>query len=164
MKRYSSIFSITAIPYLALFLIGCAGQKYPDGMPKLVPCEITLQQEGQPFADAVVTLIPADVENKWSASGRTDTSGKAIIYTWGKYEGAAEGTYKVVLNKTESVGAPPSASSEEEARRPPDKFFDLVEEIYGDKEKTPLEIELKKGTKSFSLDAGKAVRTPIQVN
>ena len=157
LSRYFTLFVA-----LCLCLTGCSGQKYPDGMPKLVPCEITIQQEGQPLADAMVSLIPTQGDNKWSANGRTDDAGKAVIYTWGKYEGAAEGSYKVVVGKTHTDSAPQAASSDEETRRPQqDKTYNLVEEVYSEASTTPLEIELKKGTKEFTLDAGKAIKKLI---
>ena len=155
------LFPVVSVLLVFTFLAGCSGQRLPDGMPRLFPCEIIILQGGEPLAQAMVTIIPTEEGNKWSASGRTDDAGKAIMYTWGQYAGAPEGTYKVVIGKTEVVGAPPAATTEEAARRPPDRFYELVEAIYSEASTTPLEIEVKRGTRTFTLDAGEAVRISI---
>jgi len=160
--KHSSSFSaaVALCATLCLCLLGCGGKKNPDGMPPLVPCEITIQQEGQPLVGANVSILPMAGDEKWSAVGRTDEKGTAVLHTWGQYAGAAEGKYKVTVSKTEVESVvPPDATSEERAKLPPDKTFVCVEAIYSDAAKTPLEIELNKGTKSFTLDAGKKVRT-----
>ena len=148
---------------LCVCLAGCSSEKRPDGMPPLLPCEITIQQDGQPLSEASVSLVAKSGDDKWSAVGRTDSMGKAVLHTWGQYPGVPEGTYKVLVNKSEIESViPPDASPAEAAKLPPDKTFTLVEQIYKDASSTPLEIELKKGTGRFTLDAGKTVRIQIQ--
>ena len=146
---------IAAAALIALTLLnGCNRGNTPGGMPPLVPCEILVQQDGKPLEHAKVSLIPNSGE--WNAVGTTDAAGRAKVYTWGQHAGAAEGTYKVVVSKVEMIPGP---------QQPPDspiksldKSFRLVEEAFGDAETTPLTIDVKKGAKAYTVDAGKAIR------
>ncbi|MGL4943233.1 MAG: hypothetical protein ACRC46_08575 [Thermoguttaceae bacterium] len=145
---------------LALSLVlafGC-GPKLPDGMPPIFPCVVVLTQDGKPLTDANVVLHPADNSN-WNGVGSTDASGRARIFTSDKYEGAIAGKFKVTIRKIETE-MPKPVSSSVAAVTPPAavKSYSLVDTKLGDKDTTSLEIEVKKGTKDYPLDAGKAAR------
>jgi len=149
---------------MSLFLVGC-GERLPPGMPRPVPCRIVVIQEDKLLEDAVVRLAPID-GNTWDAVGRTDTSGKATVYTMDRYKGAVPGKYKVVVRKTENTD--PGVLSSEEFQRLQAlgrdmsvASFNLVEAQFGDLEQTSLEIEVAKGTPDHTLDVGKAVRIRI---
>lgn len=140
-----------------LVLTGCF-EKRPDGMPDLVPCTISVIQQGARLADANVALYPLD-ESKWTASGGSDASGNAEIHTWGTYRGVPVGKYKVTVTKVdvEKVETRPSGSG----RGKSPNSYHLVDLKLGEKDTTPLEIEVVKGTKRYSVDAGAPVRELI---
>jgi hypothetical protein len=140
-----------------MFLIfGCNGKPRPDGTPPLVACSIFVQQEKTPLIDANVSLIPED-GSQWNAAGTTDASGVAKLYTLSQYEGVAIGRYKVVVSKMETIPGM-LGSSDGSTKGTPDPHFNLVELQYSDPTKTPLTLEIVKGTSRYEIDAGKAVR------
>ena len=151
---------------MVLPIAGCGGEKLPPGMPTPVPCEIVVMQEGQPLEGAMVRLLPAD-GGSWDAIGRTDASGKAVVYVMDKYKGAIPGKYKVIVNKIEQDDPGPVLSTEEyqalvaQGRNTSVASFYLVEEQYRNSSKTTLEIEVVKGTPVYTVDIGKAVRIKI---
>ena len=151
-----------ALCVLIFLQTGC-GEKLPDGMPKPVPCEILVTQEGNPLENALVSLQPVG-DGKWSAIGNTDATGKAIVFTMDKYKGAVEGKYKVIVSKTETEQSKGPVSSNDAARRSTSLGgFYLVDEKYGNPITTPLEIDVVKGTIEYSVDAGKVVRIKMPV-
>ena len=144
---------------------GC-GPKLPEGMPKLHPCTLTITQEGQPLEGALVALMSNDSTlAKWAPSGVTDTSGKVVLKTQGKYDGAAAGEYKVIVTK--EVVEKGVVLQEETATTPersiPGKTFSYVEKQYGDVQKTPLTLKIE-GKTNETFDAGKAVKEEIISN
>ena len=160
MKKIYYIQFIVAVAGVLSFVSGC-GEKLPAGMPKPVPCTIVVTQEGQPLADAVVSLEPTD-DGKWGAIGKTDESGKAIVFTMDRYQGAVPGKYRVAVNKSETekpTGQVTSSADKSTSLA----GYDLVEEKYRSKVTSPLEIEVVKGTLEYPVDAGKAVRIKMPV-
>ncbi|MDR1492290.1 MAG: hypothetical protein LBT05_06185 [Planctomycetaceae bacterium] len=151
-------YTITTVSLLLLMVLvsGCGGSKLPDGMPPLVKCSVLVQQDKSPLADANVSLIPED-GSKWNAAGSTDASGVVKLYTLSQYEGVPEGKYKVVVSKTETIPGIAGAS-DGSTKGTPDQNFNLVEPQYGDAAKTPLKLEIVKGTVNYEIEAGKAVR------
>lgn len=152
-------FTLSCLALTAVFF-GCNKTPLPDGMPPLVPCEVTVMQDGYPLSNAIVTLSPVDGDPKWSASGNTDELGIAKLYTWSSYEGVAEGKYKLTIGKTETEKLPPQPSGSSEPSKIP-KSFSLVEERFGNSDTTPLEITVVKGTKNYEVDASPAVKIEI---
>jgi len=144
MKTFRALPTFLVLTAMVVPLIGC-GEKLPPGMPSPVPCEITVTQEDQPLAGAVVKLQPTD-NSSWTAMGRTDASGKVIIYTKDEYKGAVPGKYKVIVTKAE-IGT--------------DASFYLVDQQYGSASTTPLEIDVVKGKATYTVDVGKAVRIKV---
>ncbi|MDR1491455.1 MAG: hypothetical protein LBT05_01845 [Planctomycetaceae bacterium] len=138
-------------------LIGCSRNKLPPDLPKLFPCKIIIQQESKPLAEANVFLAPEN-GSKWNAVGATDAQGLTTPWTQGLYAGVAEGKYKVVISKQELVNPAEIASSASEQKEGETKVYNLVEEIYGETNKTPLSIEVSSSQKEFTLDAGKPIR------
>jgi hypothetical protein len=137
-------------------ITGCSGSKLPPDLPKLFPCKIIIQQEGKPLADAKVFLSPEN-GSKWNAVGSTDAHGVTSPWTQGLYVGVAEGKYKILITKQEIVNPPEVTSSALEQKEGETKVYNLVEEIYGEADKTPLAIEVSASQKEFTLDAGKPV-------
>lgn len=150
-----------ALLALACFLgSACTGSKLPEGMPSLVPCTITITQDGKPLPDANVSLLPEDEGRKWNASGSTDASGKAVMFTWASHQGVAPGKYKVTVSKVEIEKLPPTSSDSPTPPKSPDSFS-LVEDQYKSAETTPLSVEVVKGTKEYTFEAGNAVKNLI---
>jgi hypothetical protein len=155
MNRIIGLFVLFFVVYL---LTGCSN-KYPDGMPKLYSAQVTIVGDGQPIANAMVTLMPIDQENsRWASGGQTDYNGVAILKTQGVYSGAAIGRYKVCISKTETDPVAPVGPDES----PPEaNFYNLIEPKFGDIA-TTTEVEVIAGKNIWKIDVGKPVRQLIE--
>ena len=163
MNTIRNLLTLCVVTVMALPLTGC-GEKLPDGMPTPVPCEIVVMQESTPLVGAVVRLH-SESDSRWTAMGRTDESGKAVIYTLDRYKGAVPGKYKVLVTKTETdkpAETGSSQSSEGTQATTTLASYNVVEERFGAAATTTLEIEVAKGTPSHTLDVGRAVRLKIE--
>jgi hypothetical protein len=157
-RNLLALFVLTAV---VLPLSGCGGEQLPPGMPPPVPTEIIVMQGGSPLSGAVVRLHPVD-GSPWTAGGRTDASGTAVVITADRFRGAVPGKYKITVSKTESPqpGAPlPSGETDGVATSP--ASYNLVEAQFGLVSTTTLEIEVSRGTPTHTVDVGTAVRIRI---
>ncbi|MGL4943878.1 MAG: hypothetical protein ACRC46_11895 [Thermoguttaceae bacterium] len=104
MKK-QNVVSLVCVALVCVTVFGCGGATRPDGLPKLVPCTLTIQYEdGSPVADAMVALAPENIEmGKFSMSGKTNASGQVVIRTHGDFSGAPEGKYRVTVSKVDWV-------------------------------------------------------------
>jgi hypothetical protein len=142
-------------------------------MPKLYPVTMTVTQEGEPLADAMVML--SHIDGQWPAQGTSDANGVIKkFYTNSQYPGVVAGKFKVCVRKVEREHAidpkdiPPEPTDLQEKfqwrmkyheHRIPPKEYDLVEAEYADPKTTPLEVEISVDKKNnLTIDAGKAVR------
>ena len=170
---------------LLTFVVGCGGQKLPEGMPELSPVSITLTQEGKPLAGASVMLVNVDKTQQWSAIARTNDKGVAVPQTNGQYKGVPAGTYKVTVTKQETEKGPdpyadaPDPKVDQDkyqewymkneakiaaASRIPPKVTSLVDPIYDNVDKTTLSVTVEAKKKNeFPLDVGKAVSINVKV-
>lgn len=151
--KYLNLFLICLICW-SLPIAGCTrslGPK-PDGLPSLVPITLTVTQDAQPLADAKVAFIPADGAKNWFTGGTTDSNGQIVAHTYGTHKGSPLGKFKVIVTKEVQE----ESGTEVNAINP--KTFSLVESQYGQVTTTPLEIEVVKSSKTFTVDVGKAVR------
>lgn len=159
----------------ALVAQGCGGPKAPADMPKLFPTTITITQEGAPCEDAIVQLVkPEEPTYKWLIGGRTDAQGKCEIKTQGKYKGAPEGSFAVVVYKTvtlesETRKAQPSCPADpEEARiwsqkvHEEERVFEHVDTKYKKATTTDLKIDVVSGKNDQSFDVGPAIEEEVQ--
>ena len=157
----------------SLAITGCpfGGEPLPEGLPKLVPVSIQLSQDGAPLAGATVSLIDTAGSQQWFPGGLSDSSGKIELYTNGRYKGAPEGKYKVVVSKTETdpskLGPPPSEDDpkygeymNQSANERLDTYT-LIDKKFTDAKNTTLEVEIKKGGEVHQLDLGTKVRIKI---
>ena len=137
-------------------------------MPTLYPCVITITQEGEPLAGAMVRLFPQGFSLDWTVSGMTDDTGTAIIHTDGFFRGVPAGEYKVTVEKSETVEPPmpdvlPTNEIElqrlfnrlEEERR----SYRLVDPGYGSVDSTPLSITVGTRRTEASFDVGQKHRS-----
>jgi len=151
----------------SVFLSGC-GPEMPPGFPKVYPVSLTVTQGDQPLAGATVSLRPTDLSiGDWAIGGKTDENGVVELLTHG-YRGAPAGTFKVVVTKTvmEGTDARDEAMQRGDiaaAQRVQLRLWSYVREEYGNLERTPLEVEITKETRTLSVDAGPAIRTALQV-
>lgn len=156
---------------IILFCFGC-GPKLPSDLPPLYPATLVIMQEGKPLDNALVTMAKADY--KWTITGRTNVQGEAVMSVNGMYDGAPEGEFKVIVYKAESetpnmpppptTGDPHDEALYNERIAPlvaQTKTFSLVESKYTDLDTTSLSVMIVRGTPSYSLDVGKAVRMII---
>ncbi|MDR0522539.1 MAG: hypothetical protein LBH00_11915 [Planctomycetaceae bacterium] len=88
--------------FVTLTMSGChRGPQRPADLPPLVPCSITVTFGGETLENVGVLLTPADKSvNKWSAGGRTDANGKAVMVTSSVFDGAVPGDYIISFRKT----------------------------------------------------------------
>jgi hypothetical protein len=128
--------------------------------PELYPCSITITQENQPLADALVELIPLDQTNwKWRTSAVTNASGTVVLLTYG-FPGSLSGTFKVVITKNIDSDFVYEDGADEEKTLAGYNTYSMVEKQYSHAETTPHTIEIipnKKGI-TMTLDVGKAVK------
>ncbi len=146
---------VATLALLAISVCGCS-KPHPDGLPKLVPCSVTIVQESKPLEGATVSFESNDLQ--WSVGGTTDANGVAKMYTHGQYQGVPEGTYKVtvVKQKIEWDGGTESASSAASGQA-----YNYVDLQYNTSETTPLEITVE-GKTSESFDVGSAIKEPVK--
>ena len=146
--------------------LGCGGKELPAGFPKLYPCTITIVQEGEPLAGAVVRLHPQNPLD-WMVDGKTDGRGVAVIHTHGIHAGAPAGDFKVTVDKLESVVPPlPENLPTDEAalsrlynqQEADTKEYRLVEPEYSKVDSTTLTITIDSKKTSETFDVGKKYR------
>jgi len=163
--KYHSLFALTLLlPIVA----GCAGEQRLPGMPPLHPVFITVEQDGNPLAGATVTLLGNDeVTRQWPAGGVTDTNGVAQMRTSGRFEGAAAGQFRVMVDKTERPINPYEAHTESDSPHFQDflreqriveaNTFIVIDPRFSSND-TPLTIEVVRGQRNYSVDVSPAVR------
>ncbi|WP_372721103.1 hypothetical protein [Novipirellula sp.] len=166
-----SVLMASVLMASALLVSGCSEPR-PDGMPELYPTSIAIMQNGTPLSDATVTLYSDDAAlRRWAVGGRTDDAGTATLMTHTKYPGAPQGSFKVMVNKTETEGDPipkhPGADATPEQLADYDRamktgsfqVIQVVAEEYRTAGSTPLRIDITAdGENAFSEDIGEAVK------
>ncbi|MDR2705442.1 MAG: hypothetical protein LBC02_06660 [Planctomycetaceae bacterium] len=153
---FGSVFSLTFV------LSGCGDSSRPKDFPVLQPCTLTITQNGQGLADAFVMLYSVDPTNaKWVIAGNTDTNGKVVPKTHGKFLGVPVGEYKIVVTKTEQVKdetAQQIFDAETNTSSQKVDIYYLIDKIYTDVSTTPLTINIRNGKNDQTFDVGKPVR------
>lgn len=85
-----------------LFLtIGCGGK---TDRPATVPVSGTVMYKGNPVEGATVVFMKDGAPR--ASEGVTDASGKYKLSTFGTYDGAIPGDYRVTVTKTKGSAAP----------------------------------------------------------
>lgn len=82
-----------------LFVAGCGG----SDRPPLAEASGVLTLDGQPVAEATVSVVP--VEGGRPASAITDKEGRFVLKSYADADGAAVGEYKVAVIKISGPGA-----------------------------------------------------------
>jgi len=137
-----------------LLLVTCAGcfggPQKPAGLPELHPLTLTLTQDGQPLADAIVSLKSLDNANIWAVGGTSDTQGAVKVMTAGDFPGAPAGQYKVTVIKTET-----------EVNGKIKTDYSVIDQKLISSTTTLLEVDVTPGKNTATLDVGKAVRIKV---
>ena len=159
----------TGVGFLLLCMLGCSGQKLPDGMPKLFPCNITVLMDGTPLADASVTLVPFEGSAvTYSAGGTTNASGAVAIMVNGQFTGAPAGKYNVLVVKTflkyepgfepENIKITPSGDEVQDrktrlyAAQDHATNVNVVDVAYSTQQNSPLQVEVLEKKNHFKLE------------
>lgn len=130
-------------------------------MPKLYPLTNTVIQDGNPLADAGVSLFSAEGKSTWNIGGTTDKQGRVAPFTHGRYSGVPAGKYKVCIFKIETVSNRKDGEQDDKGYTPSDEY-DLVDTKLKDPAMTTLTLEVKQGKNDITLDTGKAIRKKIR--
>ncbi len=146
----------------------CNRNDKPADLPKLHAVTVTVKQDGNALPGASVSLFSEDPQFKWVLGGLTDPNGSVRIHTLGKFPGAPEGKYKVVVMKTLAEESPtgklpvPEEPGQVKAYyakiAEEEKEYDLIDPKYGSRETTDLEIEVVPGRNTKEFDVGEPVR------
>jgi len=148
---------------LATFtLTGCGGDTDPGRQP-VFPVTGTVTMHGAPLGGATVAFAPQ--AGQPTAVGKTDAEGKFTLTTYAYGDGAAAGSFRVVISKT--IAGPPSGEidagdheASEEAAGAHDAANDenggagaeMVPPQYASSADTPFTVEVKtSGENDFPL-------------
>jgi hypothetical protein len=152
---------------------GCSKEQRPAGLPALYSCQITITQGEQPLEGALVQLIPESGPSQWTMSGKTGSNGAAKITTHAKFAGAPEGTFKVLVSKTEAA---PSKYPTPADNAPTEDWtawrsaimseqcplIRYVKPEYDNANTTPHSMTIVKGKNKATFDVGEAVEIEMQ--
>jgi hypothetical protein len=148
---------VVALCLCVPFLSGCNQSQRPKGLPNLHPCTINVTQNGNPVDDVSVQLISKE-ESVWPVTGTTDTSGNAVLVTYGQFRGAPIGDYIVILSKRLTETSTPAAN---EYVSGVTEVYSLIDLKYTEPETSPLEMSVKKGRNTISFEIGQPVRVLV---
>lgn len=172
--RVKSIFAASSLAAALFLAVGCGGQKTPSDMPKLYPTTIAITQEGAPVEGASVQLVkPDDLNYKWLAGGVTDAKGRCEIQTHGKYKGAPEGEFAVIVYKTtvaesETRKNVPEPSDPKEAMAWNEKVAseetatDEIDQKYKKADTTDLRVVVAAGKNETTFEVGPKVSIVVE--
>jgi len=145
MQFYRLLLLSLLVPVVCAGCFGGPGK--PAGLPELHPLALNLTQDGQPLANAVVTLKPLDNANIWAVGGVSDAQGAVKVMTAGNFPGAPAGKYKVTVIKTET-----------EVNGKIKTDYSVIDQKLTGPTTTTLEVDVTPGKNVATLDVGKAVR------
>lgn len=97
---------VVLIPLVAI-LVGCGGG--PAGAKPTYQVTGKVTSAGAPLAKATVIFVPAVAGKGVVARGLTDAEGNYQLTTYDANDGAAEGDYKVAVQKFAASSAPAAA-------------------------------------------------------
>ena len=148
-RTVTRILYTASLPTASL-LLGCGGSEKKDQTP-VFPVSGSVKMFGAPLADATVAFAPEG--NQPTAVGTTDSEGNFQLTTYDFGDGAAEGSYHVVVSKSAAAPAAEVAEGEGHDADDADDGHDasgggksdteLVPAQYSSTEETPLSAEVK---------------------
>ena len=163
--RNTFLFAMLAL--VATTILGCGGVEKPADLPELYPCKISVIQDGQPLEGATVILADATSQLRFSVGGVTNAQGVVEVKTDGKFQGAPQGKYKVLISKVfvpemiqEAPPEDPDAKAEYDKKLQElnAQQADTVDVNYKKFGTTPAEIEVTPSGAEASFDVGPKVK------
>ncbi|MDR0336162.1 MAG: hypothetical protein LBI18_03630 [Planctomycetaceae bacterium] len=153
--KHNFLFLILSICVVAFFGCNNNGSR-PEGMPRLVPCVVTVLSEGQPLSEVDVAFHSSDSTFRWGSNATTDSNGKAVMATYGQFFGVVEGEYSVTVTKLERETF--------DNEHPPKqiKVFTLTDVQYTNPQTTPLKITVS-GKTTQTFDVGKTGKNVLRL-
>jgi hypothetical protein len=158
MKNYMLIFVFSGL----FFVISGCGK--PANMPKLVPCQITVTDGGNPIAEVRVSMTDESSAESLAINGITNSSGVAKMsttYTSYSASGVPQGTFKVAIDK-EPPNLPPQGvtddMNEQQADAAMKKWEEKVDQLRIIPKKlifvstTPITFEVKENGNNLKID------------
>lgn len=88
-----------ALAFIAVTSISGCGGGGAEGGVAVYEASGTVTLFGNPLEGASVAFAPT-AKGQPTAMGKTDAEGKFVLSTYGYEDGAAEGTYKIVISKS----------------------------------------------------------------
>jgi hypothetical protein len=114
--------------------------------PEIVPIEGTVTHNGEPVPNLRIYFVPTDGRPSWAVS---DAKGHFVLDYDSDHDGAKVGTHKIwVLDESSNVDPTVAMSGGPRPKRSP--AIAAVAEKYG-REKSTLEVEVKKADRNFQL-------------
>lgn len=147
-------FFLAGLLFSLVFMVGCP--KKDPRQKDLVPAAGKIFYKGEPVEGASIVFLNENKE-KQGGSALSGPGGAFVLSTYGPADGTLPGKYRVTVSKSEYV----SAVSDDEMLRLEREGKDVpggttkhyVPEKYGDRTKTPLEIEIPpQGNKEIKLE------------
>ena len=155
---------------VSLSTLGCGGGEPGTSKKPVFPTTGMVTLFGAPLADATIAFAPT-ASGQPTAIGRTDATGNFTLTTYQFGDGAAEGSFKVVVTKAMNMGeaagggggddghgdtsgeTADSGGSHSASGSGGAAAAGMVAEIYGSSETTPLTADVKSdGENFFSFD------------
>jgi len=118
-------------------ICGCGGEGHPDLVP--VTGKVTYQGQAVQGAQVMFMAAEASSEKRPAAHAQTDAEGRFRLMTFAPGDGAAAGSYKVLITKREEVPDPTQPDSPYKMTR------DLLPVRYGNPKQSDLKAEVKPG-------------------
>jgi hypothetical protein len=141
LKMCTKFFNISLLCFCLIAFSGCGKNNRPADLPKLTPCQLTIQYEdGTPVSEATVMLFP--LEGKWYCNGVTDSQGVVNVKTNGSFAGAASGSYKVTVKKQKIDYPPGFDPNSENENKPEATVTNFVAEEFMSMKTTPLTLSV----------------------
>ncbi|MDR2756396.1 MAG: hypothetical protein LBC20_11870 [Planctomycetaceae bacterium] len=139
------IITLLLLFVLLIGLTGCNKEHRPVGLPKLIPCEITIiNTDGTPLVGAFVRLLATETPIPWAIIGKTNENGIANISVNAQYVGAPVGKFRVLISKNEGFD-----KTLEIPKTPPNAYVSVdaeliyyVNPVYSNEKQSPFEIEV----------------------
>jgi hypothetical protein len=118
-----------------------------SGGPQIVPVEGTVTHNGEPVSDLRIYFAPTEGRPSWAVS---DSSGHFVLDYDPEHKGAKVGTHKVWVVDQGAIVDPTAAMSGGGARAKRSPAIAQIVEKFG-REKSTLEVEVKKADRNFQL-------------
>ncbi|MDR1270621.1 MAG: hypothetical protein LBK82_13950 [Planctomycetaceae bacterium] len=139
-KQVTILFGITGILCFNL-IAGCSNT--PDGFPNIVPCVVTITDNGTPVEGVFVQIETVPRIDSLSAVAKTDAQGNAAIQTQlGTFAQSGVPVGKLVMVLTKVPEVPDFKSAEEREKMTYDQAMAYGAEIEARRAKLPLIIPL----------------------